>query len=77
MAGFRVSGTLFLFNDRLLKIKLDGSLLDPLRQFITDKEYVKYYVSAVVGGKVHAGDVCRLARRIRPSKGSSSNSCLA
>ena len=38
-----------LFNDRLLKIKLDGSLLDPLRQFVTDKEYVKYYVAAVVG----------------------------
>ena len=38
-----------LFNDRLLKLKLDGSLLDPLRQFVTDKEYVKYYVAGVVG----------------------------
>lgn len=38
-----------LFNDRLLRLKLDGSLLDPLRQFITDKEYVKYYVASVVG----------------------------
>ena len=38
-----------LFNDRLMKVKLDGSLLDPLRQFVTDKEYVKYYVAGVVG----------------------------
>ena len=38
-----------LFNDRLLKIKTDGTLRDPLRQFITDKEYVKYYVTAVAG----------------------------
>ena len=40
-----------LFNDRLLKLKLDGSLLEPLRQFITDKEYVKYYVAGVVGAE--------------------------
>ena len=38
-----------LFNDRLLKLKVDGSLLEPLRQFITDKEYVKYYVAGVAG----------------------------
>ena len=38
-----------LFNDRLLKLKADGSLYDPLRQFITDKEHVKSYVVATVG----------------------------
>ena len=38
-----------LFNDRLLKLKIDGTLYDPLRQFVTDKEYVKDYVAAVVG----------------------------
>ena len=38
-----------LFNDRLLKLKVDGSLLQPLRQFVTDKEHVKYYVAGVVG----------------------------
>ena len=38
-----------LFNDRLLKLKIDGSLLEPLRQFVSDKEYVKYYVAGVVG----------------------------
>ena len=30
-------------------MKVDGTLLDPLRQFVTDKEYVKQYVTAVVG----------------------------
>ena len=38
------------FNERLLKMKLDGSLFDPLRQYITDKEYAKQYIAAVVGG---------------------------
>ena len=38
-----------LFNDRLLKLRIDGSLLDPLRQLVTDKEYVKYYIAGVVG----------------------------
>ena len=30
-------------------MKVDGTLFDPLRQFVTDKEYVKQYVAAVVG----------------------------
>ena len=38
-----------LFNDYLLRIKLDGTLMDPLRQYVTDKEYVKDYVAGVVG----------------------------
>ena len=38
-----------LFNDRLFKLKIDGTLHDPLRQFITDKEYVKQYVAGLVG----------------------------
>lgn len=38
-----------LFNDRLLRLKLDGSLQDPLRQFVTDKEYAKHYIASVVG----------------------------
>ena len=37
------------FNDYLYGMKVDGTLLDPLRQFVTDKEYVKYYVTASVG----------------------------
>ena len=37
------------FNDHLFRMKVDGTLFDPLRQFVTDKEYVKQYVAAVVG----------------------------
>ena len=37
------------FSDHLFSMKKDGSLLDPLRQFVSDKEYVKYYIGAVVG----------------------------
>ena len=38
-----------LFNDHLLRLRADGSLYDPLRQFVTDKEYVKHYITATVG----------------------------
>ena len=38
-----------LFNDHLLKLRIDGTLSDPFRQFVTDKEYVKQYVAGVVG----------------------------
>lgn len=30
-------------------MKIDGTLLDPIRQFISDKEYVKSYVASIVG----------------------------
>ena len=38
-----------LFNEHLLRIKLDGTLADPLRQYVTDKDYVKHYVASAVG----------------------------
>ena len=38
-----------LFNDHLLRLKLSRALSDPLRQFITDKEYVKQYIRGSVG----------------------------
>ena len=38
-----------LFNDYLYRIKVDGTLLDPFRQFVSDKEYVKIYIEASVG----------------------------
>lgn len=40
-----------LFNDHLLTMKGDGSLYDPLRQFVTDKEYVKHYIAAAIGAE--------------------------
>ena len=38
-----------LFNDHLLRLRADGSLYDPLRQLVTDKEYVKHYIAATIG----------------------------
>ena len=38
-----------LFTEHLLRLKLDGTLLDPLRQYVTDKEYVKHYIAGLVG----------------------------
>ena len=39
------------YNEHLAKMRVEGSLLDPLRQFVSDKEYVKTYISGVVGEK--------------------------
>lgn len=38
-----------IFNDVLYRIKTTDEILDPLRVFVTDKEFVKTYVKAVVG----------------------------
>ena len=39
------------FSDHLYRLKVDGTLRDPLRIFITDKEYAKYYIASVVGSQ--------------------------
>ena len=36
-------------SDYLYRIKTDGSLLDPLCQFVTDKEFAKLYIQNMVG----------------------------
>ena len=38
-----------LFNDVLYKFKFLGELNNPLRIFVTDKEYLKLYVKAIIG----------------------------
>ena len=38
-----------LFNDVLYRIKTTNEILDPLRVFVSDKEFLKLYVKAVVG----------------------------
>ena len=38
-----------LFNDVLYRIKTTEEILDPLRVFVSDKEFVKLYVKAVAG----------------------------
>lgn len=37
------------FNEHLLSLKIGGALSDPLRQYLSDKEYMKHYVSRIVG----------------------------
>ncbi len=37
------------FNDHLFRLKTSGALMDPLVQFVTDKEYAKLHVAATVG----------------------------
>ncbi|MCY3908061.1 MAG: ATP-grasp fold amidoligase family protein [Anaerolineaceae bacterium] len=46
LPGSRESG---LLNDLLYHVRVDGDLLDPLGQFVSDKEYAKLYVGATVG----------------------------
>lgn len=38
-----------LFNDVMYRIKATNEIIDPLRVFVSDKEFVKLYVKAVVG----------------------------
>lgn len=38
-----------LFNDVLYQLKTSRQILDPLRVFVSDKEFVKMYVAATVG----------------------------
>ena len=38
-----------LYSDRLFKMKTDGAFFEPLRQFVSDKEFMKYYVGGAVG----------------------------
>jgi hypothetical protein len=39
----------YLFNDRLVRLKLDGELRQPLRQALTDKVFVKQYAEGLLG----------------------------
>ena len=39
------------WSDRLFALRTSGALYDPLRQFVTDKEYAKLYIAATVGSR--------------------------
>ena len=39
----------FIFNDILYHINTTDEILNPLRTFVTDKEYVKLYIKSVIG----------------------------
>ena len=51
------------FNDVLYKIKTTDELANPLRVFVTDKEFVKLYVKAIVGDRFNVPTV-RVLRSI-------------
>ena len=38
-----------MFNDELYRIKTSQEILDPLRVFVSDKEYVKLFVKSICG----------------------------
>src|SRR5262245_44810079 len=45
----RIATNKLIFNDVLYKIKTTDEIVSPLRVFVTDKEFVKLFVKAVVG----------------------------
>lgn len=45
----RLPSSNLLFNDVLYKIKTSDEIIDPLRVFVSDKEFVKIFVKAVAG----------------------------
>ena len=49
-----------LFNDVLYRIKTTGEILDPLRVFVSDKEFVKLFVKAVVGDECNVPTIAVL-----------------
>ncbi|HXX09033.1 MAG TPA: ATP-grasp fold amidoligase family protein [Pseudolabrys sp.] len=48
------------FNDVLYRIKTTDEILDPLRVFVTDKEFVKLYVKSVVGDEYNVPTIAVL-----------------
>ncbi|HEY8538631.1 MAG TPA: ATP-grasp fold amidoligase family protein [Steroidobacteraceae bacterium] len=40
-----------IYNDVIYRIKTSNEILDPLRVFVTDKEFVKLFVKAIVGDR--------------------------
>lgn len=49
MAHRRLPSRRMRFNDVLFRLKTSESIMNPLRTFVADKEYVKIYVRAIVG----------------------------
>ena len=46
-----------IFNDVLYKIKTTNEIYNPLRSFISDKEFVKLYVKAIVGDQYNVSTI--------------------
>jgi len=47
----RIPTNSLLFNDVLYRTKTSNEILDPLRVFVSDKEFIKVYVKAIVGDR--------------------------
>ena len=57
-----------LFNDVLYKIKTTDEIIDPLRVFVSDKEYVKLYVKSVAGDQFNVPTI-KVCHNIEELKG--------
>lgn len=56
----RLPSDQLIFNDVLYKIKTSNEILDPLRVFTSDKEFVKLYVKAIIGDKYNVPTIAVL-----------------
>ncbi len=56
-----------VFNDFLYKMKTTDEILDPLRVFVSDKEFLKVYVKAIVGDQYNVPtlDMIRTREEVR------------
>lgn len=50
----------YIFNDFFFQIKTTKIILDPLRVFVSDKEFVKVYIKALVGDKYNVPTIAIL-----------------
>jgi hypothetical protein len=60
----RLPGELPLFNDAYYRLKISDELFDPLRVFVTDKEFLKTYVKSVVGDEYNVPTLAVLRNRL-------------
>ena len=49
-----------LFNDVLYRIKTTDEIINPLRVFVSDKEFVKIFISAIVGSRYNVPTIATL-----------------
>lgn len=57
----RLPSDKLIFNDYLYRIKTSDELLDPLRVFVSDKEFLKLYVKATVGDQYNVPTIAVLS----------------
>jgi len=53
----------YIFNDFFFKIKTSREILNPLRVFVSDKEFVKIYIKALVGDKYNVPTIAILKNK--------------